>query len=55
MTYHSVYTVSDEFFDIAKKYNMPLHIHAFETKLEVENCIKKKDALQLNILKNLDF
>jgi 5-methylthioadenosine/S-adenosylhomocysteine deaminase len=45
MSCHAVYTVSDEFLqfysDIAKKYNMPIHIHACETKGEVNNCRKK--------------
>ena len=45
MSCHAVYTVSDEFLqfysDIAKKYNMPIHIHACETKFEVNNCRKK--------------
>ena len=45
MSCHAVYTVSDNFLqfysDIAKKYNMPIHIHACETKFEVENCKKK--------------
>ena len=45
MSCHAVYTVSDEFLqfysDIAKKYNMPIHIHACETKVEVDNCRKK--------------
>lgn len=45
MSCHAVYTVSDEFLqfysDIAKKNNMPIHIHACETKVEVDNCIKK--------------
>ena len=45
MSCHAVYTVSDEFLqfysDIAKKYNMPIHIHACETKVEVNNCRKK--------------
>lgn len=41
---HAIYTVSDELFkfavDVAKKNNMYLHIHACETKKEVEDCIK---------------
>ena len=45
MSCHAVYTVSDDFLqfysDTAKKYNMPIHIHACETKFEVENCKKK--------------
>lgn len=45
MSCHAVYTVSDNFLqfysDIARKHNMPIHIHACETKGEVENCMKK--------------
>ena len=41
---HAIYTVSDELFkfavDVAKKNNMYLHIHACESKIEVEDCIK---------------
>ena len=41
---HSVYTLSDELLqfcsDLAKKHDMFLHIHACETKLEVNNCQK---------------
>lgn len=42
---HSIYTLSDEFLkfysEIAKKYDMYLHIMACETKVEVDYCIKK--------------
>ena len=45
MSCHAIYTVSDNFLqfysDIARKHNMPIHIHACETKVEVENCMKK--------------
>lgn len=45
---HAIYTVSDDLFrfsaDIAKKNNMYLHIHACETKKEVDDC-KKNYAL----------
>ena len=41
---HSIYTLSDDFLqfysDLAKKYNMYIHIMASETKKEVEDCIK---------------
>ena len=39
---HSIYTLSEEFLkfysDLAKKHNMRLHIHACETKKEIDNC-----------------
>lgn len=42
---HAVYTVSKELIkfnvDLAKDYNMRLHIHACETKKEVDDCIKE--------------
>ena len=54
MSCHAVYTVSAEFLqfysDIAKKYNMPLHIHACETKVEVEQCLKKHGCTPIEFL-----
>ncbi len=51
---HSVYTLSDEFLqfysDLAKKHNMYLHIHACETKVEVENCLKKHGCSPIKYL-----
>ena len=51
---HAVYTVSDKFLqfysDIAKKYNMPIHIHACETKFEVQNCLKKHGCTPIEYL-----
>ncbi len=42
---HAVYTVSPELIkfnvDLAKEHNMRLHIHACETKKEVDDCIKE--------------
>jgi 5-methylthioadenosine/S-adenosylhomocysteine deaminase len=54
---HAVYTVSDDFLqfysDLAKKYSMPIHIHACETKFEVENCLKKKGCTPIEHLEKL--
>ena len=54
MSCHSVYTVSANFLqfysDIAKKYNMPIHIHACETATEVENCFKKHGCSPIEYL-----
>ena len=54
MSCHAVYTVSAEFLqfysDIAKKYNMPLHIHACETKVEVEQCLKRHGCTPIEFL-----
>ena len=54
MSCHSVYTLSDEFLqfysDIAKKHNMYIHIHASETKHEVEECIKKNGCTPIEFL-----
>ena len=51
---HSVYTVSANFLqfysDIAKKYNMPIHIHACETSTEVENCLKNYGCTPIEYL-----
>ena len=51
---HSVYTLSDEFLqfysDLARKHNMYLHIHACETKVEVENCLKKHGCSPIKYL-----
>ena len=56
---HSVYTVSAEFLqfysDIAKKYNMPIHIHACETKFEVERCLKKHGCTPIEYLEKFDL
>ncbi len=42
---HAVYTVSEKLIkfnvDLAKEHNMRLHIHACETKKEVDDCIKE--------------
>ena len=54
---HAVYTVSDDFLqfysDLAKKYSMPIHIHACETKVEVENCLKKHGCTPIEHLEKL--
>jgi 5-methylthioadenosine/S-adenosylhomocysteine deaminase len=54
MSCHSVYTVSANFLqfysDIAKEYNMPIHIHACETGTEVENCLKKHGCTPIEYL-----
>ena len=51
---HSVYTLTQDFLqfysDIAKKNNMFLHIHACETKIEVENCQKKHGCSPIEYL-----
>ena len=51
---HSVYTLSDEFLqfysDLARKHNMYLHIHACETKVEVENCLKNHGCSPIKYL-----
>ena len=45
---HSVYTLTEKFLqfysDMAKKHNMYLHIHACETKKEVDDCWEKNDC-----------
>ncbi len=42
---HAVYTTDPDYLrkisDIAKEYNMPIHTHLSETKIENENCIAK--------------
>ena len=59
MSCHAVYTVSAEFLqfysDIAKKYNMPIHIHACETKFEVERCLKKHGCTPIEYLEKFDL
>ena len=54
---HAVYTVSDDFLqfysDLAKKYSMPIHIHACETKFEVEKKKKKKGCTPIEHLEKL--
>ena len=54
MSCHSVYTVSANFLQfyyyIAKEYNMPIHIHACETRTEVENCLKKHGCTPIEYL-----
>ncbi len=51
---HSIYTLSDEFLqfysDIARKNNMYIHIHACETKHEVEECLKKNGCTPIEYL-----
>ena len=51
---HSVYTLSKEFLqfcsDLAKKHDMYLHIHACETKVEVENCQKEHGCSPIEYL-----
>ena len=57
MSCHAVYTVSEEFLkfysNIAKEHNMPIHIHACETKVEVQNCIKKHGCTPIEFLEKL--
>ena len=59
MSCHSVYTVSADFLkyysDISKKYNMPLHIHACETKYEVDECLKKHGCTPIEYLEKFDL
>ena len=54
MSAHSVYTVSEEFLkfyaDVAKKNNMPLHIHACETKVEVDQCLNNHKCTPIEYL-----
>lgn len=54
MSCHAVYTVSDKFLqfysDIAKENDMPIHIHACETKVEVQNCLKKHGCSPIEYL-----
>jgi 5-methylthioadenosine/S-adenosylhomocysteine deaminase len=51
---HSVYTLSEEFLrfysDLAKKLNMFLHIHACETKKEVDDCQKAHNCSPIEYL-----
>ena len=51
---HSVYTLSPEFLqfysDLAKKHNMYLHIHACETKKEVDECNEKHGCSPIKYL-----
>ena len=51
---HSVYTLSAEFLqfysDLAKKHDMYLHIHACETRKEVEECQKKHNCSPIEYL-----
>ena len=48
MCIHAEYTNNDvtakSVFDIAKKYNLPLHIHVAETKSETEQCRERHDG-----------
>ena len=48
MCIHAEYTNNDitakSVFDVAKKYNLPLHIHVSETKSEVEGCRERHDG-----------
>ena len=54
---HSVYTLSEEFLrfysDLAKKLNMFLHIHACETKKEVDDCQKAHNCSPIEYLEKL--
>lgn len=56
---HSIYTVSEELLSfaskIAKENNMYLHIHASETKKEVDDCIKKYGISPIEKLEKLDL
>ena len=51
---HSVYTISKEFLkfysELAKKHDMFLHIHACETKKEVEDCNEKHGCSPIKYL-----
>ena len=51
---HAVYTLSDEFLqfysEIARKNDMYIHIHACETKHEVEECLKKNGCTPIEYL-----
>ena len=51
---HAIYTLSNEFLqfysDIAKKYDMYIHIHACETEHEVEECMKKNGCTPIEFL-----
>ena len=57
MSCHAVYTVSEEFLKfylkIATENNMPIHIHACETKVEVENCKKKHGCTPIEYLEKI--
>ncbi len=54
---HSVYTLSEEFLkfysDLAKKHNSFLHIHACETKKEVDDCIANHSRTPIKYLEDL--
>ena len=51
---HSVYTLSEEFLqfcsDLAKKNDMYLHIHACETKVEVNDCLRDHKCTPIEYL-----
>jgi 5-methylthioadenosine/S-adenosylhomocysteine deaminase len=57
LSIHAVYTVSEELIrwnvDMAKKYNARLHIHACETKKEVDDCIKEHGCTPIQYLDKL--
>lgn len=54
---HAIYTVSEELFEfsanIAKKNNVFLHIHACETKKEVDDCLSKYDMTPIEKLEQM--
>jgi 5-methylthioadenosine/S-adenosylhomocysteine deaminase len=54
---HSIYTLSEEFLkfysDLAKKHNMRIHIHACETKKEVDDCQKAHNCTPIEYMEQL--
>jgi 5-methylthioadenosine/S-adenosylhomocysteine deaminase len=54
---HSIYTVSEENLikarELSEKYNAPVHIHLAETKLELDECLKKNKMTPVAYLNRL--
>lgn len=57
LSIHAVYTASEKLIraqvDLAKEYDMPIHIHACETKKEVDDCIKEHNCTPIQYLDKL--
>lgn len=57
LSVHAVYTASEKLIkahvDLAKEHNLHLHIHACETKKEVDDCIKERGCTPIQYLNQL--
>lgn len=56
---HSIYTVSKETLikikDLAKEFNLNIHIHMSETEKEVNDCLEKYGLRPIEFLESIDF